>query len=172
LSGLIRLYTDGSCNVYQKTNATGSGGWAYIFESDNLMVYDSGRIVECQPHTAELLAVIKAFRFASEHLEGRQVELITDNQGNKGQLDRVRREGHLKEAKPEDVNSWDEVSELIQSFELVNVRWEKRNSHPLLELCDRMAYTESRVQTYSVETHVRVLSAEEFNKSKRGNKPI
>lgn len=76
----INIWTDGSCNNNTKHKTALYGGWAFIVKVDGDLVHEDCFYMEETTSTQmEMVAVIKALKYANKVFKGKRVNIHSDS---------------------------------------------------------------------------------------------
>lgn len=139
----VTIYCDGSC---APTNP-GPGGWSFVVPQGD---YASGGISHGTNNQAELISVVQALVYASQHHEGKKIRIVSDSQyvikGSSEWMPKWKRNGwRTKTGNVKNVDFWKQIDNLLCVVD-AEFDWVKgHNGSKWNELADSLA-NEGRVR--------------------------
>lgn len=142
-NGGIAAFSDGACR-----GNPGPGSWGIVIQNPDEIIFESSDIDTLTTNNKmELTGAIKALEYLLENdFEDSNVHLFTDstyvvkgiNEWVKGWKARGWKKADKKA--PENLELWQKIDELTQSFSNLNLHWVKGHAgHPQNERCDQLA---------------------------------
>ena len=151
----VYIYTDGACS-----GNPGPGGWGVLIQIDQKNIELSGAVSPTTNNRMEMLAVIKALQWRSEHCPKAKTTIVSDSQyvirGITEWIQGWIRNGWKTSGKKpvENQDLWQEMWALVQSDSLIQWQWVRgHNQHPENEHADRLA--RSAIHTLSDPSNAR-----------------
>jgi len=148
----VEIWTDGSC--YHKDRA---GGWAFVVvEGDKIIDEDLGAYPDTTSAVMEMMAVIKAIRYANNNYKGIEVHIVTDYATV---VNCFKERWYLRWIETEwyevkNPQVWQEM--LDEIFQRINkVRFKKVKGHTGVEYNERADYLAGEARKYCLEKFVK-----------------